>query len=108
MVKRSNLLISVFVSYLTTQNDVNGFSTIPAIDGNRAKNAVAGGGITRTMNSRTPTYLNVISSFSSGNYSELFQLIGNMSFISSSSETDDIESPIDFFARIVTPLSLEK
>ncbi|MGK3734404.1 MAG: hypothetical protein ACI8RD_000885 [Bacillariaceae sp.] len=68
MVKRSNLLISVFVSYLTTQNDVNGFSTVPAIDGNRAKNDVAGGGITRTMNSRTPTYLNVISSFSSGNY----------------------------------------
>ena len=50
--KRSNLLISVFVSYLTIQNDVNGFSTIPA----------------RTTSSRTPTYLNVISSFSSGNY----------------------------------------
>ena len=52
MMKRSNLLISVFVSYLTIQNDVNGFSTIPA----------------RTTSSRTPTYLNVISSFSSGNY----------------------------------------
>jgi len=50
--KRSNLLISVFVSYLTIQNDVNGFSTIPA----------------RTTSSTTPTYLNVISSFSSGNY----------------------------------------
>ena len=52
MTKRSNLLISVFVSYLTIQNDVNGFSTIPA----------------RTTSSTTPTYLNVISSFSSGNY----------------------------------------
>jgi len=52
MMKRSNLLISVFVSYLTIQNDVNGFSTIPA----------------RTTSSTTPTYLNVISSFSSGNY----------------------------------------
>jgi len=50
--KRSNLVISVFVSYLTIKNDVNGFSTIPA----------------RTTSSRTPTYLNVISSFSSGNY----------------------------------------
>ena len=50
--KRSNLVISVFVSYLTIKNDVNGFSTIPA----------------RATSSRTLTYLNVISSFSSGNY----------------------------------------
>ena len=53
MMKRSNLLISVFVSYLTIQNDVNGFSTIPARS---------------TSTTSTPTYLNVISSFSSGNY----------------------------------------